>query len=107
MRTRSLGMIIGLSLLWVAVAAAQEHPNIAKGMGGAGSFGTADIDSVNPFNGNLAIRLPIGQSYPVNAGLSYQLSLIYNSQVWEHEIYDDETRAIPARGANAGLGWML
>jgi RHS repeat-associated protein len=51
--------------------------------------------------------LPIGQSYPVNAGLSYQLVLTYNSQVWEHEIYDGETRAIPARGANAGLGWML
>jgi RHS repeat-associated protein len=107
MRTRSLGFVVGLSLLWAAVAGAQEHPNVAKGMAGAGNFGTADIDSVNPFNGNLVIRLPIGQSYPVNAGLSYQLSLVYNSQVWEHEIYDDETRSIPARGANAGLGWTL
>ncbi len=83
---------------------AQEHPNIAKGLSGAGG---AVLDSVNPFNGNLVIRLPIGQSYPVNAGLSYQLALTYNSQVWEHETYDDETRAIPARGANAGLGWSL
>ena len=94
-----------LGLLRTMGAAAQEHPNVAKGSpsGPAG----ADVDTINPFNGNLTVRLPIGQSYPVNAGLSYQLTLTYNSQVWEHEIYDDETRAIPARGANAGLGWML
>ncbi|HKI00413.1 MAG TPA: RHS repeat-associated core domain-containing protein [Thermoanaerobaculia bacterium] len=104
MSARSLGTTAVLSLLLAAGAAAQEHPNVAKGMGGPA---TADVDTINPFNGNLTVRLPIGQSYPVNAGLSYQLVLTYNSQVWEHEIYDDETRAIPARGANAGLGWML
>jgi RHS repeat-associated protein len=96
-----------LSLLWAGVSAAQEHPNVARGLGSPGSSAATDIDTVNPFNGNLVIRLPVGQSYPVNAGLSYQLALTYNSQVWEHEIYDDETRAIPARGSNAGLGWML
>lgn len=94
-------------LMLAGAAFAQEHPNVAKGLSGGGGFGTADVDTVNPFNGNLAIRLPIGQRYPVNAGLSYQLQLVYNSQVWEHEIYDDATRAIPARGANAGLGWSL
>jgi hypothetical protein len=107
MRMRSLGIAIGFSLLWAAAGAAQEHPNVAKGLAGGGGFGTADIDSVNPFNGNLTIRLPIGQSYPVNARLSYQLTLVYNSQVWEHQTYDQQTVSIPARGANAGLGWSL
>lgn len=106
MRTKSLAIATTFFLLWTGVAAAQEHPNVAKGLGGSGNA-SADIDTINSFNGNLTVRLPIGQSYPVNAGLSYQLVLTYNSQVWEHEIYDGETRAIPARGANAGLGWML
>jgi RHS repeat-associated protein len=96
-----------MSLLAAAGAAGQTHPNIAKGFNGGGAFGTADMDSVAPFNGNLNLRIPIGQSYPVNAGLSYQLTLVYNSQVWEHESLDGETRALPARGANAGLGWSL
>jgi RHS repeat-associated protein len=103
---RSFGIIASFFLLWAGVASAQEHPNVAKGLGGSGNA-SVDVDTINPFNGNLTVRLPIGQSYPVNAGLSYQIVLTYNSQVWEHEIYDDETRAIPARGANAGLGWML
>jgi RHS repeat-associated protein len=107
MRNRIIALAIGLTLISIAAATAQEHPNVAKGLKGGGGFGTADIDAVNPFNGVLNIRLPIGQSYPVNAGLSYQLSLVYNSQVWEHETYDGETRAIPTRGANAGLGWSL
>jgi RHS repeat-associated protein len=104
MRASAFRTALTLLLLWSGVAAAQEHPNIAKGWGGSDS---TDIDTVNPFNGNLTVRLPIGQSYPVNAGLSFQLMLTYNSQVWEHETYDTETHAIPARGANTGLGWML
>lgn len=93
-------------LVWPALAAA-EHPNIAKGAGRTAGFGSVDVDSVNPFNGNLVVRLPIGQAYPVNAGFTYQLSLVYNSQAWEHEAYDDTTLVIPARASNAGLGWAL
>jgi len=107
MRTKSLALTIALTLLWVTVSVAQEHPNVAKGIAAGSGFATAHIDTVNPFNGNLALRLPVGQSYPVNAGLSYQLGLVYNSQVWEHQIYDESTAAIPARASNAGLGWSL
>jgi RHS repeat-associated protein len=105
MRAKSLAIAVALLALWVAGAAAQEHPNVAKGLGGG--LGGAGIDTVNPFNGNMVLRLPIGQAYPVNASLSYQLALVYNSQVWEHESDDTGTVAIPARGANAGLGWSL
>ncbi|HKI06744.1 MAG TPA: hypothetical protein VKK31_32510, partial [Thermoanaerobaculia bacterium] len=43
-------------------AAAQQHPNTARGFGSSGSFNPGDVDSVNLFNGNLVIRIPIGQS---------------------------------------------
>jgi RHS repeat-associated protein len=105
MRAKSLKVAVVLSLFCVVSSAAQEHPNVAKGLAGGG--GAAAVDSVNPFNGNLVIQLPIGQSYPVSSGLSFQLVLTYNSQVWEYEAYDDRTRAVPARGSNAGLGWSL
>lgn len=104
MRAKILAIL--LLSLGALGAQAQEHPNVAKGLGATMGSGT-DLDTINPFNGNLTLRLPIGQSYPVNAGLGYQLALTYNSQVWEHETYDDTTRVIPARGNNAGLGWAI
>jgi RHS repeat-associated protein len=93
----------------VRLAISQEHPNIARGFNGG--FGGGDLDSVNPFNGNLVIRIPIGQTYKVNGHLSYQLSLIYNNNVWDHQQHNDGTttytQAIPNRTANAGLGWTV
>ncbi len=104
MGMKSLGIAIGLSVLGALGTLAQEHPNIAKGLSAPGG---TDIDTVNPFNGNLTIQLPVGLTYPVNASLSYQLNLVYNSQVWENQTFDDTTKTIPARAANAGLGWSL
>jgi hypothetical protein len=101
-----------LLLLFLALpAAAQQHPNTARGFGTGGSFSAGDVDSVNLFNGNLVIRIPIGPGYPVNGKLSYQLGLVYNNNVWDYQIYDDGTHAYtqarPNRSSNAGLGWML
>lgn len=45
------------------------------------------LDNVNLFNGNLNVTIPIGPSYPVGGGFSYQLKLVYNSQIWDFE-YD-------------------
>lgn len=96
-----------LALAAFAPAQAQEHPNVARGFNPSGAFAAGGLDTINQFNGNLMIDLPLGQSYPVNAGLSYRLNLVYNSQVWEHQSYDTVTQAIPSRVANAGLGWMV
>jgi RHS repeat-associated protein len=99
------------ALLLAAPAAAQQHPNVARGFGSSGTFSTGDVDSVNLFNGNLVIRIPLGMTYPVNAGLSYQLGLIYNNNVWDHQQRETETitytQSIPNRTSNAGLGWMV
>lgn len=94
---------------------AQEHPNVAKGFAPQGSIATGDVDTVNPFNGNLTIALPLGQRYPADGDLSYGLTLVYNSQVWEQQQYIDivggqeipRVQSLPAKVNNAGLGWMI
>src|SRR6185436_10086336 len=87
-------------------AGAQEHPNVARGFGRSGAD-VLGIDAINPFNGNLTLSMALG-SYPVGPQLSFQLTLYYNSQVWE--VLNDGngvTTAVPARSDNSGLGWRL
>ncbi len=106
-------ILLGVLLLAALPAVAQQHPNTARGFSTSGSFNPGDVDSINLFNGNLVIRIPIGQAYPVNGALSYGLVLVYNNNVWDYQ--QDEpgggggtlTQAIPNRTSNAGLGWMV
>jgi RHS repeat-associated protein len=78
------------------------------------------LGSVNLFNGNLTLTLPIGGTYPVSASLGYSLKLYYNSKVWEQVLggggacpnqQNDDFAAFPARfphhAASAGLGWTF
>lgn len=92
-------------------SAAQQHPNTARGFNAATGFGGGDVDSINPFNGNLVIGIPVGQAYKVNGTLGYQLNLVYNNNVWDYQQRDDGTQTftqgLPNRSANAGLGWMV
>ena len=75
-----------------------------------------NIDSVNLFNGNLNISIPIGKRYKVGGALSYQLSLIFNGKIWDYETwteYDgngnpqERGRSYPNLRSNAGLGWRV
>jgi hypothetical protein len=93
-----------------------RDPNNARGYDPGKLYSFSDLDAVNTFNGNLMVRLPIGQTYHVGASLSYRLQLTYNSKVWDYEFidYDDQTQtgsyhrlAVPERDSNAGLGWSL
>jgi hypothetical protein len=75
------------------------------------------IDSVNLFNGNVTLSLPIGGTYPVDGDFSYGLTLYYNSKVWHFDDLDSTGcstsggYAFPAgygdRMLNAGLGWTF
>jgi YD repeat-containing protein len=84
------------------------------------------IESINHFNGNLNLKIPIGSSYPLGPSLSYALNLRYNSVVWRHrwqefcpilmqpfgaaitfEPQDCRTWGGPEPHDNAGLGWFL
>jgi len=107
MRSRSF-FLLGLGAALLALpAAAQEHPNVARGFNPSASFDYAGVDNVNRFNGNLVIALPLGQSFPAGGGLSYSLTLVYNSQVWMRQEYGSYVQSIPEPLDNAGLGWRV
>ena len=84
-RPRRASAVLLLLLLSPALPAdAQQHPNHRRGTYADGSydrFEAAGVDTIDLFNGNLNIALPIGQSYPLNRPLSYSLSLHYSGNV--------------------------
>jgi YD repeat-containing protein len=90
-----------------------EHPNDAHGFSADHVYSVHDVDTVNAFNGNMIVRIPIGPEYRVNGRLPYQLSLTYNSHLWHFvdntSAYDigDNIVATPPGTDNAGLGWRL
>lgn len=97
--------------LAAAPAAAQHHFNHRPGLPGAGAGGDGAIDSIDPFNGHLALAIPLGNAYPVSGSLSYGLTLVYNGNVWDSQERSDGfnlyTQSIPSRRSNAGLGWLV
>ena len=106
---------VGVALLLLAApvpAEEQEHPNHKRGLAAPTSYLSSAIDSVNLFNGNLTLSIPIGTTYPAGGSLSYALALHYNSNVWEFDEGDYEygfptTYAFPTPHGNAGLGWLV
>jgi hypothetical protein len=118
-----------LLLLLVTMAGAlfaSQTPNTARGFSPGGTYHPLGIDTVNTFNGNLTLAIPIGQVYPIGGGLTYQLRLYANGNLWEAEDrvdLDPQTNgdcsppphtvplpcmhAWPDRRANAGIGWTM
>ena len=98
-------------------ALSQEHPNIARGFGVQASFDRSQLDSINKFNGNLNIRIPLGFDYPVNGQVSYGLNLFYSGNNWRyttttHDEYGDplpqpSINAHASDDWNAGFGWLV
>jgi hypothetical protein len=112
--SRRVCSLLLLSLVSLAAALrADDHPNTARGFAADKAFQVGDVDNVNLFNGNLVLTIPIGGSYPAGGGLSYGLTLVYNSNVWDFQDRDDDFtgttyhQGLPQRTANAGLGWTL
>jgi YD repeat-containing protein len=95
-------------------AGAEQHINQIKGFNANGVYQVNDYDSINAFNGNLTISIPIGNAYPIAEGASLQLTLHSNANVWDAETYlGGDCGATPGsvayahRRANAGMGWIL
>lgn len=92
-------------------------PNTQRGAVPSRPYDDFGIDSVNLFNGNLTVRLPIGPAYTVSPRLSYQFKLAYNSKVWDirykrflnhpTDPHEHKRETIPEESSNAGLGWVL
>ncbi len=81
--SRGRGLLVASVLLLAALPArADVHPNTAPGFPGDHTFSVGDFDNVNLFNGSLTLTIPIGTSYPVNGGFSYNLKLVYNGNPW-------------------------
>lgn len=98
-------------LLWPVVAAAKSTASFERGFDPAKLYQFEDIDRVALINGNVAISIPVGPRYPVGGEFSYQLSLDYNSKVWDREQFyfrgSEVAEALPNRQSNAGMGWAL
>ena len=104
-------LIAAFSLTAVPAGAQELDPNNKRGFEPAKVYNFSGVDSVNTFSGNLTLRIPIGQSYSVRPGFSYQFFLSYNSRVWDYSnttVGTNEVRhSIPEPYSNAGLGWLL
>lgn len=136
MRTQRSLLLLCITLSLALAASADQHPNRLKGFTADAVYSVHDIDSVNVFNGNLTMTIPIGQEYPVSEGLSYHLALYSNANLWDSQVVhsargtmtdlwadnnkrtgahavgacdesDGQTVALPDRRGNAGMGWTL
>ena len=108
---KTIAAVLLLALGLTSRVVAQQQSNVARGFAPEKLYDFGGIDSVNLFNGGLTLTVPIGGSYPVNGTLSYSLSLVYNSKIWEYKDRYTQSQtyvqAFPQAGANAGLGWTL
>ena len=104
-----------LLLFAATTAIAQKPPSIELGFKPERVYDFGNIDSVNAFNGNLVINIPIGLTYPVSNNLKYGLTLVYNGKVWDYKYLDDVFGdpsvtyhwAKPNLRSNAGVGWRI
>jgi RHS repeat-associated protein len=67
---------------------AEESVVLARGFKPNAVFQFNEFDSVNTFNGNLVLTVPLGPAYKSNGTLAYQFSLNYNSHVWDLYYYE-------------------
>src|SRR5687768_12624251 len=97
-------------------ASAQKTVTDEVGFNPQKLYDVNDIDSVNLFNGNLTVTLPIGRRYQVSSVLSYQLMLIYNGKISDIETFECEDgdgnpliciEDVPTRQSNAGVSWRV
>ncbi|MGH2628754.1 MAG: hypothetical protein ACRDHY_19115, partial [Anaerolineales bacterium] len=92
---------------------AEDHPNQVRGFKADQVYqGMGEIDTVNLWNGNLTITVPLGQSYKVGGRLEYGLTLVWTGNVWEvrdrfDPVQGEVTRFIPGEAFDSGLGWRL
>jgi YD repeat-containing protein len=102
-----------LLLLFIGSALAQDA-NKEKGFSADRVYNMLGIDSVNTYNGNLILTIPLGTRYPVNGALSYGFTLVYNGVVWDADGDTSVTNPNPtflesksSLRSNAGNGWQV
>ncbi len=79
----------GCALIAAAGLWAQEPPAAGqRGKGGrgwrpGGGFLVSEIETINPVNGNVLLRIPLASLPPGRGGSAFTLDLLYNSQIWD------------------------
>ncbi len=79
-------VLIAAAGLW-----AQEPPpagqrgKAGRGWRPGGGFLVSEIETINPVNGNLMLRIPLASLPPGRGGSGFTLNLLYNSQIWDVE----------------------
>ncbi len=61
-----------------------DHPSRRQGLGLNTGYEPLGLDTINLYNGNLSLAIPLGHSYPIGPNLSFQVMLYYNSNVWNY-----------------------
>jgi RHS repeat-associated protein len=108
---RTIATVI-LALVLTAAARGAQIPQ-QRGFAPNQVYQIGEIDSVNISNGDVIIRIPIGQEYKVGPSLSYQFVLTYNSKVWDYRVNEtnsggEDPRSVsPEKRSNAGFGWIF
>jgi len=70
----------------------------------SGHFG----ENIDILNGNLSLTVPIAPSYQINQNFGYQLSLSYNSKVWDTARYTEQGGGVDlSRRSAVGLGFSM
>jgi RHS repeat-associated protein len=80
--------IVVLTAIAAGSLYAEESVVLARGFKPNAVFQFNEFDSVNTFNGNLVLTVPLGPAYKSNGTLAYQFSLNYNSYVWDLYYYE-------------------
>lgn len=74
-------------------------------------FSGSDIDTINTNNGNLVVKIPIGQRIQIGPSFSYGLDLFCNSNAWDSFTEPNEGApfrlSVPVFGSNAGIGCQV
>jgi YD repeat-containing protein len=113
---RRLSTAFLLSLCLAVPSFAEQDPNVKRGIAPGNTYRNFDIDTINEFNGNLMLRIPLAET-PVGPFLNQGLMLAYNSKVYDYQFVEHQNtpddpviykrRAIPEDFSNAGFGWTM
>lgn len=116
MTSKRLAPVVFLCVTMIAFqrAAAQSGPdNDPDGAPGyvRSAFDHGPVDSINLYNGQLTLPIPLGPSYPIGPKLKLQLALTYNSQVdsfGKPLVQSVDFSYKPLAGnPSLGIGWSL
>jgi len=108
-------LVLALLLIAAVQVTAQKPNQTSLGFNPEKIYDFSSVDSVNSFNGNVILPIPLGLRYQVGPVISYQFMLTYNSMIWDYLEWDDSVggvtlvkfHALPNLRSNAGVGWRL